>query len=90
MEGWRGERKYFPEEGLVINWDWVLNVPKKYEKCRLTWGIFLKGQTLSRPSVIEDRICIGEGYRNNSCMLNQHNFVYDVIANKDIILVIEL
>lgn len=43
MEGWRGERKYQPEEGLVIHWDWVLNVPKRYEKCRLTWGIFLKG-----------------------------------------------
>lgn len=43
MESWRGEKKYNPTEGLVIHWDWCLNVPKKYDRCRLSWGMFLRG-----------------------------------------------
>lgn len=49
MESWRGEKKYNPTEGLVIHWDWCLNVPKKYDRCRLTWGMFLRGSTLNKP-----------------------------------------
>jgi hypothetical protein len=43
MEGWRSERRYQPSEGFVVHWDWCLNVPRKYERSRITWGIFLKG-----------------------------------------------
>lgn len=90
MESWRAEKKYQPHEGLVIHWDWCLNVPKKYEKCKLTWGVFLKGQTLHKPSFVEDHMCASDGYRVNYCMFGEHNFVYDIVANKDIILVIEM
>lgn len=82
IDGWRGERKYQPGEGLVIHWDWCLNVPKKYEKCRLTWGIFLKGVTLHRPKSVDDHLCVSDGYRVNYCMFGEHNFVYDIVANK--------
>ncbi|CAD8177252.1 unnamed protein product [Paramecium octaurelia] len=90
MESWRGEKKYNPTEGLVIHWDWCLNVPKKYDRCRLTWGMFLRGQTLNKPQIVEDHMCISDGYRVNYCMFNEHQYVYDVIPNKDIIVVIEL
>ena len=32
MDAWRGERKYNPAEGLVIHWDWCLNVPKMFNE----------------------------------------------------------
>lgn len=35
-------------------------------------------------------MCISDGYRVNYCMFNEHQYVYDVIPNKDIIVVIEL
>ena len=81
MESWRGERKYNPTEGLILHWDWLLNVPKKYEKCRLTWGMFLRGQTLNKPTIIDDHICVTDNFRQNFCMFGEHNFVYDVIVN---------
>lgn len=82
MDGWRGERRYHPGEGLVVHWDWCLNVPKKYEKCKLTWGIFLKGTTLHRPKSVEDHLCMSDGHRVNYCMFGEHCFVYDIVANK--------
>lgn len=43
MDGWKNERRYQSYEGFVINWDWCMNIPKKYDRCKITWGIFLKG-----------------------------------------------
>lgn len=43
MLGFTSERRYDPLEGFVIHWDFVLGLPKKYQKCKVTYGIFCKG-----------------------------------------------
>lgn len=43
MLGYTAERRYDPLEGFQLHIDFVLGLPKKYNKCRITYGVFCKG-----------------------------------------------
>ena len=55
-----------------------MNVPKKYDRCKITWGIFLKGKTIFRPQTVQDHLCASSGHKVNMCMIREHAFVYDI------------
>jgi len=74
----------------VVHWDFVLALPKRYDLIRLTFGVFCKGETYYAPRIIEDHKCEPEDYNKNKCVIAEKDHVYDIPANKDTILVIEM
>lgn len=84
------DRRYDQFEGFQIHWDFVLALPKKYDLIRLTFGVFCKGETYYAPRMIESHACEPEDYNKNKCVLAEKDHVYDIPANKDTILVIEM
>lgn len=85
-----GDRHYDNFEGFLIHWDFILALPKKYDSVRLTFGVFCKGETYYAPRMIEDHSTESEDYNRNKCVIAEKDHVYDIPANKDTILVIEM
>ncbi|KAL4486755.1 hypothetical protein ABPG72_006587 [Tetrahymena utriculariae] len=85
-----GSRKYHPFEGFTIFWDWVVNLPKKYDSCKLQWGLFKKSEVIVSPKYIEERQAIAMNFNSKQVVWGDRDHVYDIKAHKDILLVVEL
>ena len=78
MQAMQNPRKYNLLEGLIFYWDWTMNLPKKYEKSQLTFGIFKKGETLLAPKTLNDCVTRQLNYNSNICHYYDRDHIYDI------------
>lgn len=90
MNNLHGSRKYHAFEGFTVFWDWVVNLPKKYDSCKIQWGLFKKSEVIVAPKFTEERSAKVQNFNCKTVIWGDRDHVYDIKAHKDTLLVIEL
>lgn len=81
---------YDPTEGLVIHWDYLLSVPKKNDSCQIVYGIYINGNEVYPPSMIEPHACEVDTSVTNRCIFGQSHPVSEIPANANALLIFEV
>ena len=86
----RAERRYDPTEGFVIHWDYCLGVPKRYDYMQLVYGIYMNGEEVYSPSLINPHDCETDTSATNRCIFGESHHVTQIPANSNTLLIFEL
>lgn len=86
----RADRKYDPTEGLVIHWDYCLGLPKRTDHLQLVYGIYINGEEVFAPRLIEPHSCEVDTSQTNRCIIGESHLAPDIPANSSALLIFEL
>mgnify|MGYP000882203550 FL=1 len=86
----RADRKYDPTEGLVIHWDYCLGVPKRTDYLQMVYGIYINGEEVYAPRMIEPHDCEVDTSQTNRCIIGESHHALDIPANSNALLIFEL
>lgn len=85
------ERKYRPQNGFLVYWDYILNLAKEYKQVQLVYGIYHKGMTLFEPRLVPLTDTIDTTHPAFcQALFNINHLVRDVEAHPDVLLVLEV
>jgi len=83
-------RVYDPTEGFIISWDYLLSVPKKNDSCQIVYGIYINGDEVHPPSMIEPKACEVDTSVTNRCIFGENHPVSEIPANANALLIFEV
>lgn len=83
-------RKYSPFEGFVVHFDFITDIPKKFESGNLTYGIYASGQTLVAPKSTDTHFTQQEDKHSAKMMMGEKHSIYDVQLKQEALLIMEL
>jgi len=81
---------YDPTEGFIISWDYLLSVPKKNDHCQIVYGIYINGDEVHPPSMIEPKACEVDTSVTNRCIFGEDHPVSEIPANANALLIFEV
>lgn len=86
----KGERMYDPREGFVIHWDYCLGVPKRMDYIQMVYGIYINGEEVYAPRMIDPLDCEVDTSATNRCIMGESHHLTDVPANSNCLLMFEI
>ena len=81
---------YDPTEGFVIHWDYLLAVPKRHDSCQVVYGIYINGDEVYPPSMIEPHPCEIDTSVTNRCIFGKNHPISEIPANANALLIFEV
>ncbi len=84
------EMKYDPTEGFIIHWDYCLGVPKRNDSCQIVYGIYINGDEVYAPRLIDPHPCEIDTSITNRCIFGESHHILDIPANSNALLIFEV
>mmetsp|Transcript_29187 Transcript_29187/g.26582 ORF Transcript_29187/g.26582 Transcript_29187/m.26582 type:complete len:144 (+) Transcript_29187:748-1179(+) len=84
------EHRYDPTEGFIIHWDYALGIPKRNDSCQVVYGIYINGDEVYAPRLIDPHPCEIDTSITNRCIFGESHHVLDIPANSNCLLVWEV
>lgn len=84
------EQKYDPTEGFIIHWDYCLGIPKRNDSCQLVYGIYINGDEVYAPRLIDPHPCEIDTSITNRCIFGESHHIMDIPANSNALLIFEI
>lgn len=81
---------YDPTEGFIIHWDYLLSVPKRNDSCQVVYGIYINGNEVYPPSMVEPHPCEVDTSVTNRCIFGKSHPVAEIPANANALLIFEV
>ena len=81
---------YDPTEGFIIHWDYLLSVPKRNDSCQIVYGIYINGEEVYPPSMIDPKACEVDTSVTNRCIFGENHAVSEIPANANCLLIFEI
>ena len=86
----KAENRYDPLDGLVIYWDYALGIPKRNDSCQIVFGIYINGDEIYPPKLVEPHPCEIDTAVTNRCILGNSYPMNDIPANSNALLIFEV
>ena len=81
---------YDPTEGFIIHWDYLLSVPKRNDSCQIVYGIYINGEEVYPPSMIDPHACEVDTSVTNRCIFGENHAISEIPANANALLIFEV
>lgn len=75
---------------MIIHWDYILGIPRRFEYCSQVFGIFCNGEEIYSPKQVDTKDCEVQTSDYNRCLIGESYQIFDVPANPDELLLIEV
>lgn len=86
----KGERQYDPREGFIVHWDYCLGIPKRMDYIQLVYAIYVNGEEVYAPRMVEPHDCEIDTSATNRCIIGENHHLQDIPANSNCLLIFEI
>lgn len=82
-------REYDPNNGLVIHFEFMNGIPKKYDFIKSIFAIYARGEMLYTPKLLDGRKCEPDTVYSEKCVFDETFNIYDIPPFMDCMIIFE-